>query len=82
MNFQVRIRMQFRPGIKDNQGQAVRHALNTMGFDSVEGVRIGRVVDMNFEASSREEAETIIDDMCQKSLVNTIMENYEIEFMS
>ena len=82
MTFSFRIVTSLRPGIKDNQGQAVCHALSVLGFDDVRSVRIGRAFDININAESLEEAETIIDDMCRKQLVNMIMETYEVKFLS
>ena len=74
--------MNLRPGIRDNQGQAVCHAINVMGFDTVSKVRIGRIIDIDLEAESYEEAKASVKEMCKKQLVNLIMETYEIEFIA
>ncbi|MGD9864887.1 MAG: phosphoribosylformylglycinamidine synthase subunit PurS, partial [Pseudodonghicola sp.] len=60
----------------DPQGEAVRHALGAMGFDGVEGVRQGKVIDLEL-AEGTTEAQVV--EMCEKLLANTVIERYEIE---
>ena len=59
-------------GILDNAGMAVTHALKTIGFDTVQDVRIGKI--LTYQAKDLEEAEAIA-----KSQVNEVMENYVVE---
>jgi phosphoribosylformylglycinamidine synthase len=62
-----------KEGILDPQGKAVERALPTLGFDSVSDVRVGRMVELQF--SDRAE----LDELCEKLLVNPLIEDYEIE---
>ena len=63
-------------GVLDPQGEAVRHALGAMGFDGVNGVRQGKVIELDL-ADGTTEAE--ITSMCEKLLANTVIESYSVE---
>ncbi len=72
----VRILVSLKPGVLDPQGRAVHHALEGMGFDGVEDVRIGRTVELDVADSISDEA---LEKMCEQLLANTVIENYRIE---
>lgn len=74
----VRIFVNLKPGVLDPQGRAVHHALEGLGFDGVEDVRIGRIIEMEVADGTGDEA---LDEMCRKLLANTVIENYRIEKM-
>ncbi|HEV8248941.1 MAG TPA: phosphoribosylformylglycinamidine synthase subunit PurS [Gaiellaceae bacterium] len=65
-----------KDGILDPQGEAVRTALDHLGF-SVEEARVGRVIELTFEG--REEARRELERMCEQLLANPLIESYEIE---
>ena len=67
--------MLIRPkeGILDPQGKAVERALPALGFDGVEHVRVGRMVELEAESADR------LDELCEKLLANPLIEDYEIE---
>ena len=67
-----------KEGILDPQGQAVEQSLRKLGF-AVEHARVGRVVDVDVEASSAEEARERVDAMCKQLLANPLIESYEVE---
>ena len=68
-----------KQGILDPQGQAVESSLRQLGF-AVEGARIGRVVDLDVEASDPAAARAEVERMCEQLLANPLIESYEIEF--
>ncbi|MGI8944296.1 MAG: phosphoribosylformylglycinamidine synthase subunit PurS [Qipengyuania sp.] len=72
----VRIHVSLKPGVLDPQGRAVHHALDGLGFAGVEDVRIGRLIEMDLADGTSDAA---IEEMCQKLLANTVIENYRIE---
>ncbi|MDX2482270.1 phosphoribosylformylglycinamidine synthase subunit PurS [Antarcticimicrobium sediminis] len=72
----ARVHVMLKNGVLDPQGEAVRHALGAMGFDGVEGVRQGKVIDLTL-AEGTTEAQVV--EMCDKLLANTVIESYEIE---
>jgi phosphoribosylformylglycinamidine synthase len=67
-----------KPGILDPQGQAVESSLRELGF-AVGDARVGRVVDLEVEASDRAAARAEVERMCQQLLTNPLIESYEIE---
>jgi phosphoribosylformylglycinamidine synthase len=70
-----------KPGILDPQGEAVESSLRQLGF-SVADARIGRVVDLEVDASNPAEARTEIERMCEQLLANSLIESYEIEIQT
>lgn len=72
----ARVHIMLKNGVLDPQGEAVRHALGALGFDGVEGVRQGKVIELDLAS---ETTEAIIVDMCEKLLANTVIESYSIE---
>jgi phosphoribosylformylglycinamidine synthase subunit PurS len=67
-----------KPGILDPQGQAVESSLRQLGFP-VAGARVGRLVDLEVEASDADEAREKLAEMCERLLANPLIESYEIE---
>jgi phosphoribosylformylglycinamidine synthase subunit PurS len=67
-----------KAGILDPQGEAVESSLRQLGFP-VDGARVGRVIDLELAARSRDEAEAEIGRMCERLLANPLIESYEIE---
>ncbi len=75
----ARVIVTLKNGVLDPQGKAIEHALDSLGFDGVRGVRQGRYFELNVEASDKIAAKTAITTMCDKLLANTVIENYQIE---
>ena len=65
-----------KDGILDPQGDAVRTALDHLGF-SVDEARVGRVIELAFEG--RQAARAELERMCEQLLANPLIESYEIE---
>lgn len=72
----ARVQVMLKAGVLDPQGEAVRHALGALGFEGVEGVRQGKVIELDL-ADGTDEA--TVREMCEKLLANTVIERYEIE---
>ena len=79
MALKARVHVMLKSGVLDPQGEAVRHALGTLGFEGVEGVRQGKVIELDLAGSDRAAAETALRAMCEKLLANTVIETYSIE---
>ena len=77
----ARIHVTLRDGVLDPQGEAIRHALGTLGFDGVGGVRQGKVFDVDLNAADKAEAEAQAAQMCEKLLANTVIERYVVEIL-
>ncbi|HET6695265.1 MAG TPA: phosphoribosylformylglycinamidine synthase subunit PurS [Gaiellaceae bacterium] len=65
-------------GILDPQGEAVERSLRQLGFEVGEA-RVGRVIDLEVDASSADEARSQLERMCENLLANPLIESYEIE---
>lgn len=72
----VRIFVSLKPGVLDPQGRAVHHALEGLGFDGVEEVRVGRMIELDVSDSVTDNE---LDKMCRQLLANMVIENYRIE---
>jgi phosphoribosylformylglycinamidine synthase subunit PurS len=70
----VKARVLIRPkeGILDPQGQTVERALPALGFEGVEHVRVGRMVELEVDDPAR------VPEMCEKLLANPLVEDYEV----
>ncbi len=72
----IRVHVSLKPCVLDPQGRAVHHALEGLGFEGVDDVRIGRTIELDVADSTTDEA---LDEMCRKLLANMVIENYRIE---
>ena len=77
----ARVHVMLKNGVLDPQGEAVKHALGTLGFDSVNGVRQGKVIDLDLGDVDASAAEAQVKEMCEALLANTVIENYEISML-
>ena len=66
-------------GVLDPQGKAVHHGLDTLGFEGVKDVRIGRQVIIELDEADEAKAKAEVEAMCEKLLANMVIENYEVE---
>ena len=77
----ARIKIMLKNGVLDPQGEAIKHALNNIGFESVAGVRQGKVIEVDIDGSDKNQVRSQIENMCTKMLANTVIENFEIELL-
>jgi phosphoribosylformylglycinamidine synthase subunit PurS len=79
MTFRVHVRVMPRDGLLDPQGQAVEHALTALGFDEAGAVRVGRAIELEVSAESRDDAAARARQMCDKLLANPVTEDYLLQ---
>lgn len=72
----VRILVRLKPGVLDPQGRAVHHSLDGLGFEGVEDVRIGRLIELEVADGTSDET---LNQMCEKLLANMVIEDFTIE---
>ena len=72
------VTVMLKSGVLDPQGEAVRHALGSLGFQGVAGVRQGKVIELDLAQTDRAAAEAEVRAMCDRLLANTVIESYRI----
>lgn len=77
----ARVFVTLKNGVLDPQGAAVKHALGSLGFDGVDSVRQGKVIELNLAETDAAAAEASVNAMCDKLLANTVIENYKVEIL-
>ena len=77
----AKIYITLKNGIHDPQGQAVQQSLHTLGFETVQDVRIGKFLEVDLQDREKASAETTINDMCQKLLANMVIEDFRYEII-
>lgn len=78
MSLKATVHVMLKDGVLDPQGEAVRHALGTLGFAGVEAVRQGKVIELDLAATDAAAAEAEVKAMCDKLLANTVIEKYTV----
>ncbi|MGR3708434.1 MAG: phosphoribosylformylglycinamidine synthase subunit PurS [Alterinioella nitratireducens] len=73
------VTVMLKQGVLDPQGEAVRHALGSLGFGGVEGVRQGKVIELDLDQTDPEAARAEVACMCETLLANTVIESYTVE---
>lgn len=76
--FHLEVRIKPRPGLLDPQGKAIHHALDSLGFPGVSEVRVGKVIDLDVDAASADEAVDRGVEMCRKLLANPVTEDFRV----
>jgi len=77
----ARVHIMLKDGVLDPQGEAVAAALGSLGFDGIEGVRQGKVIDIDLVAPDAQAARAEAERMCESLLANTVIETYSVEIL-
>jgi phosphoribosylformylglycinamidine synthase len=72
----ARVFVTLKPGVLDPQGRAIHHALEGLGFDGINDVRAGKLIELDLADGS---SDATIEAMCRILLANTVIENFRIE---
>jgi phosphoribosylformylglycinamidine synthase PurS subunit len=75
----ARVVVTLKPSVLDPQGQAVARALGSLGFDEVKGVRLGKIIELDVDATDAATARKRVELMCEKLLANLVIEEYRVE---
>jgi phosphoribosylformylglycinamidine synthase subunit PurS len=75
----ARVHVMLKDGVLDPQGKAIAHALGSLGFNGVNAVRQGKVIDLDLAETDPKRARASLEEMCRKLLANTVIESYQIE---
>jgi phosphoribosylformylglycinamidine synthase len=77
----ARVFVTLKNGVLDPQGSAVRRSLGSLGFDGVEKVRQGKVIELELAQTDADKARAQVTEMCEKLLANTVIEDYSVEIL-
>ena len=75
----AKVYVTLKQGVHDPQGEAVLGTLKHLGFEGVQGVRVGKYIELNLNGTSKNEAQSQVKSMCEKLLANTVIESYSFE---
>ena len=73
------VNVTLRKSILDPQGKATHHALQNLGLNQINDVRIGKLIQLDIDAEDEKSALALADKACSKLLANEVMEDYQIE---
>lgn len=77
--FKAKVNITLRKSILDPKGKATHQALQNLGLNEIDQVRIGKLIELDIKADSEKAAHELADSACSKLLANEVMEDYQIE---
>jgi phosphoribosylformylglycinamidine synthase subunit PurS len=77
----AKVTVTLKNGVLDPQGKAIEGALVSLGFAGIQGVRQGKVFDIDLAGTDRAAAEQELKAMCERLLANTVIETYRVEIL-
>jgi len=75
------VNVSLKAGVLDSQGKAVHHALDSLHFNGVEDVRVGKQIVLKLNTDDKTQAMQDVERMCEEILANTVIEDYSIELV-
>ena len=75
------INVSLKAGVLDSQGKAVHHALDSLHFEGVSDVRVGKQIVLKLDTNDKTAAMAEVEKMCEEILANTVIEDYKIELI-
>jgi len=79
--FLAKVLVTLKPTVNDPPGLTVMGGLKTLGFDSVESVRLGKYLEVKVNESDKSKAEAQVAEMCRKLLANPVIEEFSYELV-
>ena len=76
--YDLEIRVVPRAGLLDPPGKAIHHALQSLGYEGVGEVRVGKAIFVQLEAESEGAARSRAEEMCRKLLANPVTEDFQV----
>ncbi len=77
--FLAKVYVTLKPTVNDPQGLTIMGGLHSLGFDSVQGVRAGKYMEIRLNGSDRAAVEAEVAEMCRKLLANPVIEDFRFE---
>ncbi len=77
--FTATVNVTLKKSILDPQGQTILQALEALGFRDAKDLRVGKHFILKVDSGSKVEAEKQVKNMCEKLLINPVIEEYHLE---
>ncbi len=77
--FKADIKVTLKKSVFDPQGATVMHSLETLGFQNVSNVRIGKFIQVEIDTNSGDEAKKHVEKMCDQLLANPVIESFSYD---
>ena len=79
----IRINIALKKGVLDTQGKAIENVLNkNLGYSQISNVRQGKFVEFELPETNAEQIKKIVEEICTKLLVNTVIETYTYQIIN
>jgi len=79
----IRILVSLKKGVLDTQGKAIEGSLQkNLGFNQISNVRQGKVIELEIAETNPQKIKEIVDEICDKLLINKIIEDYSYETLN
>lgn len=79
--YKAKIYIAPKKSVLDPQGKVVHHALESLGFQGVDEVRVGKFVELKVDSPDKTTAAARVKEMCEGLLVNAVVEEYTFELL-
>jgi phosphoribosylformylglycinamidine synthase len=77
----IRVDVMLKDGVLDPQGKAIAHALGTLGFNGVNDVRAGKVIELDVQETDADKAKDMAKTMAEKLLANQVIEDFRVSIL-
>lgn len=77
--YEAQVKITLKKTVADPQGLTVKHALESLNFKDISGVRMGKFITLQLNSKDQAKAKAEAEEMCQKLLANPIIEDFSIE---
>lgn len=79
----IRINIALKKSVLDTQGKAIENSLvKNLNYSQISGVRQGKFIDLEIDNNHSENISAIVDDICDKLLVNKVIEEYSYQILT
>lgn len=75
------VNVSLKNGVLDSQGKAVHHALDSLHFEGIKDVRVGKQIILKIDSDDYDKVRADVTQMCEDLLANTVIEDYDIELI-
>lgn len=75
------VNISLKNGVLDSQGKAVHHALDSLHFEGIKDVRVGKQIILKIDSDDHDKVRADVIQMCEDLLANTVIEDYDIELI-